>query len=194
MFCKIFLIYESIKTIFYTFLLHLDSKRISYKSKVEFPAKIINPKHISIGNGTRICRYAFIAPIVKYLDQHFSPQIEILEDCYIGHSVHIVCTKKIKIGKNCLIADRVFIADNIHGHKDINRSIIENNLIEKGEVHIGNGVWIGENACIFGNLTVGEGAIIGANSVVTKSIEPYSINVGIPSRKIGSRFPTNNNH
>lgn len=49
-------------------------------------------------------------------------------------------------------------------------------------------MWIGENVTIMGGVTIGDGAIIGANTVVTKDVEPYSINVGIPSKIIKYRF------
>lgn len=55
-------------------------------------------------------------------------------------------------------------------------------------VSIGNDVWIGDNVVIMDGITIGDGAIIGAGAVVTKDVEPYSINVGIPARKIKSRF------
>lgn len=55
-------------------------------------------------------------------------------------------------------------------------------------VIIGNDVWIGENVTILGGVEIGDGAIIGANTLVTKNIEPYSINVGMPSKLINYRF------
>lgn len=55
-------------------------------------------------------------------------------------------------------------------------------------VIIGNDVWIGENVIILGGIEIGDGAIIGAGSIVTNDIEPYSINVGVPVKKIKSRF------
>ena len=55
-------------------------------------------------------------------------------------------------------------------------------------VIIGNDVWIGSGAVILDGITIGDGAIIGANAVVTKDIEPYSINVGVPARCIKYRF------
>ncbi len=58
-------------------------------------------------------------------------------------------------------------------------------------MNIGNDVWIGENVTIIGGAKIGDGAIIGSNAVVTKDIEPYSINVGIPARKIKYRFQDN---
>lgn len=53
---------------------------------------------------------------------------------------------------------------------------------------IGNDVWIGNRVTILEGVTIGDGAIIGAGSVVTGDVEPYSINVGVPSKKIGDRF------
>jgi acetyltransferase-like isoleucine patch superfamily enzyme len=61
--------------------------------------------------------------------------------------------------------------------------ISDNVLIE-----IGNDVWIAENVTILGNVKIGDGAIIGANSLVIRDVEPYSINVGSPAKNIGYRF------
>ena len=55
-------------------------------------------------------------------------------------------------------------------------------------VRIGNDVWIGANVTILDGVTVGDGAIIGAGSIVTRDIEPYSICVGVPARKVRYRF------
>lgn len=59
-------------------------------------------------------------------------------------------------------------------------------------IEIGNDVWIGENVSILGGVKIGNGAIIGTGAIVTKNIEPYSINVGVPSKKIGYRFDCEN--
>jgi len=58
----------------------------------------------------------------------------------------------------------------------------------KGDVNIGSDVWIGLNACIMSGVTIGDGAIIGAYSVVTKDVEPYSIVAGNPAKLIRYRF------
>ena len=58
----------------------------------------------------------------------------------------------------------------------------------KGDTIIGNDVWIGENATILPGVHIGDGAIIGANSVVAKDIDPYSIAVGNPCRVVKKRF------
>ncbi|MCK5802857.1 MAG: CatB-related O-acetyltransferase [Lentisphaeria bacterium] len=60
-------------------------------------------------------------------------------------------------------------------------------LLNRGPV-IGNDVWIGLNAVLLGEVTVGDGAIVAAGAVVTKDVEPYSIVGGVPARHIRYRF------
>jgi acetyltransferase-like isoleucine patch superfamily enzyme len=59
----------------------------------------------------------------------------------------------------------------------------------KGEIIIGNDVWIAQDALILSGVTIGDGAVIAARAVVTKDIEPYSIVAGNPARVIRKRFP-----
>ena len=58
----------------------------------------------------------------------------------------------------------------------------------KGDIVIGNDVWIGRGAVILSGVTIGDGAVIAAGSVITKSIEPYTIVAGNPQRVIRKRF------
>ena len=55
---------------------------------------------------------------------------------------------------------------------------------------IENDVWIGYGSTVMGGITIGEGSIIGAGSLVTKNVEPYSIYAGSPARKVRGRFDT----
>ena len=59
----------------------------------------------------------------------------------------------------------------------------------KGGIVIGNDVWIGFEAVILSGVTIGDGAIIGARSVVTRDVPPYAIVGGAPARLIRPRFP-----
>lgn len=70
----------------------------------------------------------------------------------------------------------------------INNKELNKRYKEFGNCVIGNDVWIGANATILRGVTVGDGAIIGAGSVVTKDVEPYSIVAGVPAKKLRSRF------
>ncbi len=59
----------------------------------------------------------------------------------------------------------------------------------KGDIVIGNDVWIGYEAVIFSGVTIGDGAVIGARAVVTKDVPPYTIVGGVPAKVIRRRFP-----
>ena len=74
----------------------------------------------------------------------------------------------------------MYISDNLHGFSDITIPILEQPIIQNGEVEIGDGTWIGENVCILG-VKIGKNCVVGANSVVTKNIPDYCVAVGAPA-------------
>ena len=79
------------------------------------------------------------------------------------------------------------ICDNNHGTTDfdtLHEAPIKRKLYTKGPVIIGNNVWIGDKATILGGVTIGDGAVIAANSVVTKDVPAYSVVGGNPARVI----------
>ena len=59
----------------------------------------------------------------------------------------------------------------------------------KGDIVIGNDVWIGSEAVIMAGVTIGDSAIVGARAVVTKDVAPYAIVGGIPAKPIRKRYP-----
>lgn len=119
---------------------------------------------------------------------------------YIGHTSNIFRTQ---IGKFCSVSRYVniglsshpinsissspifFSANNVTGHRWIDKDVYDD---RPDPVTIGNDVWIGMNTTIMGGITVGNGAVIAAHSVVTKDIPPYAIVAGIPAKIIRYRF------
>lgn len=71
---------------------------------------------------------------------------------------------------------------------DLPKSELASAWDNKGDIIIGNDVWIGYDAVIMAGVTIGDGAIIGTRAVVTKDVEPYSIVGGVPMREIRKRF------
>jgi acetyltransferase-like isoleucine patch superfamily enzyme len=92
----------------------------------------------------------------------------------------------IRIGSNVLIGQSVNMHSERHNFGDLDRPIRGQGISYKGIV-IEDDVWIGSKATILDGVTIGTGSIVGAGAVVTRSIPPYSIAVGIPSRVVGSR-------
>ena len=71
---------------------------------------------------------------------------------------------------------------------DLPKSEVSTAWDNKGNIVIGNDVWIGYDAVIMAGVHIGDGAIIGTRAVVTKDVEPYSIVGGVPAKEIRKRF------
>lgn len=108
---------------------------------------------------------------------------------YIGNYCYLT---KSKIGNYCSIANNVSIGQGEHDLTKIStNSIFYKNAFEeltKNECVIGNDVWIGVDCIIKRGVKIGNGAVIGANSVVTKDIPDFAIAVGSPAQIIKYRF------
>jgi acetyltransferase-like isoleucine patch superfamily enzyme len=111
------------------------------------------------------------------------------ENCEMGDNMHIVAYEKVEIGRNVLIASKVFISDTNHGvYKGYNSSTPfeapnERKLITL-PIIIGNNVWVGENAVILAGSVIGNGCIIGANAVVKGKFNDNCIIAGVPAKVI----------
>lgn len=112
------------------------------------------------------------------------------KNCKIGDYVHIAVGEEVVIGDNVLIGSKVLISDLNHGnyggeemHCDPNTPP-DNRPINTKPLSIGDNVWIGDNVCILQGVKIGNGCIIGANSVVTKSMPDDCIIGGIPAKVI----------
>lgn len=147
---------------------------------------LVGGEYITIGNNCRLGKS--IQLTAWETQEEVGPQkIVIGENCAIGEGAHITAIKSIIIGNNVLIGKRVLITDNAHGRSEdilLNVPPEKRELYSKGAVLIGDNVWIGDKVSILPGVTIGDNSIVGANSVVTKSIPPKSVAVGNPARII----------
>lgn len=123
--------------------------------------------------------------ILTAWDMKGPPVLSIGKHCAFGAHNHITCVNCISIGDNCLTGKWVTITDNSHGDtgfNSLNQPPYQREIISKGPVIIGKNVWIGDKVTILPDVTIGDGAVIAANSVVTHNVPPYSIVAGIPAR------------
>lgn len=101
------------------------------------------------------------------------------------HGTCIHAYSKIEIGKECLIAGNCQIIDtNRHELSFSNPSLRLNVTTKAKEIYIEDNVWIGANSIILPGVTIGEGAMIAAGSIVTKDVPPYSLVGGNPAKVI----------
>jgi acetyltransferase-like isoleucine patch superfamily enzyme len=93
----------------------------------------------------------------------------------------------ILIGANCMIAPHCAFMPYQHGFADTDRPMREQPLTSRGDIVVGDDVWIGVNASVMDNVTIGQGAIVGAGAVVTRDVAPFAIVGGVPARVIRFR-------
>ena len=113
-------------------------------------------------------------------------KIEIGYNVFINRNVYITARANITIGDNVLIGPGVIINSGMHRYKDKTK-LIRDQGHEIKPINIGNDVWIGANAVIMPGVFIGDGSVIGAGAIVTRSIPPYAVAVGIPARIIKER-------
>ena len=119
---------------------------------------------------------------------HFG-KISIGSNVQMNDYCHIASYKSVEIGDDVLIASRVFISDHNHGsysgsEQCHSRSIVSKRRITGEAVVIKNNVWLGEGVVVLPGVTIGENTIVGANSVVTRSLPANSICVGVPAIEV----------
>jgi acetyltransferase-like isoleucine patch superfamily enzyme len=104
----------------------------------------------------------------------------------MGQECTISAYQHVSIGRECVIADRVMLIDFDHGSSEVERPIRLQGIYKR-DVNVGNNVWIGYGACILRGVTVGDNAIVGTSSVVTKDVEANAVVGGVPARVLRMR-------
>jgi len=165
--------------------------------------KFVNPEYISLGDNVRICDDVTLIARGEggitlgngvwlnervYLDTESADTgyIKIEDKVYIGMGTTLFGHKGLEIGDNVLLAQNITLTPYSHIFDDPERNIItQGGHSEK--VTIGRDSYIGMGVDIMYSGNIGEGSVVGAGSVVVKSIPPYSVAVGNPAKVIKKR-------
>jgi acetyltransferase-like isoleucine patch superfamily enzyme len=119
-----------------------------------------------------------------------NPVLEIGDRTYLGYRVSISVGSRVTIGSHVLIANEVFIADNPGHPMDAMKRRSQG--VEPDQIRpvtIGDDVWIGHGSKIMPGVTIGEGAVVGAASIVTRDVPPYTLVAGAPAKVIRDLRP-----
>ena len=170
---------------------HRRKQRLFPHAKdIVFPNDLtsLGEEYIYIGEGTHIGEHCILTAWERTCaGGDFHPEIRIGKNCSIGEYNHITSTNRIVIGDNLLTGRWVTITDNSHGETDyatLQIPPILRIVTSKGPVVIGNNVWIGDKATILPGVTIGDGVVVAANSVVTKDVPEYCVVAGNPAKII----------
>ena len=128
-------------------------------------------------NAQKYPKTSFLGKIYRIILRHYQikygfqiyPETEIGEGLYLGHWGTLLINPKVKIGKNCNIAQGVTIGQTNRGNR-------------MGVPKIGNEVWIGANAVIVGNIIIGDNVLIAPNAYVNTDVPSNSIVIGNPAK------------
>jgi virginiamycin A acetyltransferase len=149
--------------------------------------------------------FKMVAGIINFTRNSMEPEIDARVS--IGHHTYGLTARnfllfkkddRVTIGKFCSFAyGVVFVASGEHNYSAVSNYPFYSKLLgagdekdtySKGPINIGNDVWVGANATILSGVTVGDGAVIAAGSLVAKDVPSYSIVGGVPAKVIKYRF------
>ena len=149
-----------------------SSSAAGWRSRSARRGRVDFGRFVWIGDGTKIRCHEGV--------------VEIGEKTVFGQECTISAYQRVRIGEQCVIADRAMFIDFDHGVVDV-ETPIRRQGIYKRDVEVGSNVWIGYGACILRGVRVGDNSIIGTNSVVTKDVPANAVVGGVPARVLRMR-------
>jgi acetyltransferase-like isoleucine patch superfamily enzyme len=109
-------------------------------------------------------------------------RVRIGEGSFLNLGVMVAAHELVEIGDHCMFANGSFVTDANHRFDDLTQPITWQGFTSKGPTRIGDNVWCGANVVVTSGVTIGERCVIGANSVVTEDLPPFSIAAGAPAK------------
>ncbi len=113
-------------------------------------------------------------------------RLSIGERAFVGQGTIIAVSNMLSIGQNTLIGAYCYLLTNQH-KIDCRSTPIRDQGYLRGPLQIGDDVWIGAHCVLMPNVSVGNGAVVGAGSIVTRNIPEFEVWAGAPARKIRER-------
>jgi len=164
--------------------------------RIERLWRIFHPHRIHIGDDVSIGPGSLIVPQTRYPSsvmrhpemqiarQTFDPRIVIGNRVTSTGMLTIAAMQEITIEDDVMFASNVMVSDGMHGFETANVPYKYQKMWKIAPIVIKRGCWLGQNVVVMPGVTIGELSIVGANSVVTKSIPRRSMAVGAPARLI----------
>jgi lipopolysaccharide O-acetyltransferase len=143
-----------------------------------------------IGTGFRAGRGLWMEAVTHYGPQTLSPSLRIGHRFSASDAVHIACAFDVSIGNDVLVGSKVHITDHNHGRYEGEDGISSpldppaSRPLHGAPVRIGNRVFLADGVVVLPGSDIGDGAIVGANSVVRGRLLPNTIYAGTPARPI----------
>ncbi len=128
---------------------------------------------------------SYFSPIGVYL---YPDRISVGDYVYVGPFYMISAVEGITIGNDVIIGPEFMVMGGDHNFRYPGIRIRQSTSGINRPITIEDDVWIGARCLLLKGVTIGEGAVVGAGSIVTKNVPAYSIYAGNPAKKVGDRF------
>lgn len=155
---------------------------------IDYTATVQGSRFIAVGAGTWVQRHAWLTvPLIELPEPPKAPVLRIGERAQIGPRTTLSAVREVVVEDDVLFGMNVYVSDHVHAFRDPKVPVKDQGLPPAGRVRIGKGAWIGANVVIVADgkdLEIGENAVIGANSTVTRSVPARSVAVGSPARVV----------
>lgn len=180
---------QKISFVFSKLKLFLYKKKIGKNSYIDKTVNTFGWGNIAIGSNTLVGEQTWLNVNGRVKD---FDHIKIGNYCYIGRRNLLSSSKELIIGDYVMTNNECKFLGSNHIYTNPLKPYIATGTMNDDVLKIGVNVWIGASVIVLGAVTVGHGSIIGAGSVVTKDIPPFSIAVGNPCRVVKRfNFKTN---
>lgn len=150
-------------------------KHLSLTAYISPLSQVRNKRNISVG---RAC-------IIRQGSSVGGREINLGRNVRLGHGAHIM--GEVTVGDDVMIAPNVVLAGGRHGMRRNGTPMFYQSSESKGPILIGSDVWIAANSVVTDGVRIGNGAVVGAGSVVTKDVDDYTIVAGNPAKVLSSR-------
>ena len=151
-----------------------------WKSTLSQPDLLTGLSRVRIGRGVEIRKGARI----EVVGPGTTEAISIGDGTSIHLYFHVGAAERVTIGRNVLIAGHVYITDHDHDLGEPGVARFTKPALQVDPTRIEDDCWLGEGCKILKGVRLGRGCVVGANAVVTRSFEPYTVVAGIPARAI----------
>jgi acetyltransferase-like isoleucine patch superfamily enzyme len=178
-----------IRTRLFTLVISSAFKEFGAGSRISPPLRFYGLNWISLGENVMVHRDCWIQ-VVPGHGEGKGARLVIKSHAGIGMGAHISAARQVVIEEYVLLGRNVYISDHAHAYENITLPISQQGINRIAPVTIGRETWLGENVVVLPGVTIGKHCVIGANSVVNRSIPDFSVAVGAPARVV-KRYNSN---
>jgi acetyltransferase-like isoleucine patch superfamily enzyme len=152
--------------------------------------KLLGLAHMRVGKNFSAGDDLWLEAVTSYGGETFHPQLVIGDNVSFSDRVHVGCLGAVTIGSGVLVGSGVLISDHAHGiYRGPGQSGPDTvpalrPLQSSAPITIGRNVWLGDRVCVLAGATIGEGAVIGAMSMVNGDVPAGTMAVGVPARVV----------